>query len=92
MREPNITQNSTANFHERSFLLQREHCVLSLPRVLEKRTIKNWSYRKKIGQSSNLVPPRWSLKSRNSQHAEAIFRVIQTAFPYSSVAQPIRVN
>ena len=39
------------------------------------------------------IPSHWSLKSHNSQHANAKFRVVQTAFAHSSIVLwPIRAN
>ena len=48
---------------------------------------------KVVGPSSDLMSSHWSLKSRNSQYTYGEFRIIHTAFIYSSLAlHPVRVK
>ena len=74
-------------------MLQRDTCVPVRPRGVANRKIKEASDQKATGPSYKAVSSQWSLKLRDSQHAYAEFRFIQTAFIYSSLAlYPIRVN
>ena len=61
----------------KSLVLQRDTCVPLRPRGISNRIIKEVSDQKATGPSSNLMSSPWSLKSRDSHHAYAEFRVIQ---------------
>jgi len=69
-----------------SVLLQRDDWLHVRSRVIENHVMKMWSDKKNFVPSSNLVSSHRSLKTRNSQHACAKFRVIQSALTYSSIA------
>lgn len=59
----------------------KHSCFLVNPRVAENRVTDITGARKKLGA----IYSHWSLKSRNTQHAHAKVRVIQTPFSYLSI-------